>query len=309
VLNEAKRDQWAEWILQRRFGAEAADAGTRAQFMEPLWAVRDAVLDHAEVGPDLAVLDVGCGDGLIGFGGLERGAERVIFADISQDLLETCQEAARSFGLEERSEYIRASADDLSALDDASVDVVTTRSVLIYVDDKPRAFAEFHRVLREGGRISLYEPINRFALTEGWEGRFWVYPADGLAHLAEKVSRVYASLQPPTGAMLNFDERDLLQLAEQAGFFPIELKLAVEIRAPDPQRWDVFLKSSGNPKIPTFAEAMEDALTLKEQARVEAHLKPLVERGEGIWRMAHAYLWATKPQAHNKGLSGLVEPP
>jgi hypothetical protein len=36
-----------------------------------------------------------------------------------------------------------ASAEDLSALPDATVDVVTTRSMLIYVAAKRQAFAEF----------------------------------------------------------------------------------------------------------------------------------------------------------------------
>jgi len=49
-------------------------------------------------------------------------------------------------------------ADDLAAIPDASVDVVTTRSVLIYVRDKRRAFGEFARVLRPGGWISIFEP-------------------------------------------------------------------------------------------------------------------------------------------------------
>jgi SAM-dependent methyltransferase len=43
--------------------------------------------------------------------------------------------------------------------------VVTTRSVLIYVAGKQAAFAEFFRVLRPGGRISFFEPINRFTDT------------------------------------------------------------------------------------------------------------------------------------------------
>ena len=43
---------------------------------------------------------------------------------------------------------------------EASVDVVTTRSVLIYVKDKARAMREFYQVLKPGGRVSLFEPIN-----------------------------------------------------------------------------------------------------------------------------------------------------
>jgi len=49
----------------------------------------------------------------------------------------------------------------LDPIQSESVDVATTRSVLIYVPDKRAAFAALHRVLRLGGRISLFEPINR----------------------------------------------------------------------------------------------------------------------------------------------------
>jgi arsenite methyltransferase len=264
--------------------------------MEGLWSVRDAILENASLKADETLLDVGCGDGLIGFSALERGASRVIFSDISSDLLSACHEIASKRGLEARSQFVEAFATDLSEIARESVDVVTTRSVLIYVEDKARAFEEFFRVLRPGGRVSLYEPINAFARTEGWERRFWLYPADGLAELAEKVSSVYAARQDPEAdPMFDFDERDLVGFAEEAGFFPIELELRIEVRAEHPRPWEVFLHSSGNPKIPTFAEAMEEALSLAERERVASHLRPLVEEGRGLWRMAHAYLWATKP--------------
>jgi arsenite methyltransferase len=44
------------------------------------------------------VLDVGCGDGLIAFGALDRVGEegQVIFSDISQDLLDHCRSLAES---------------------------------------------------------------------------------------------------------------------------------------------------------------------------------------------------------------------
>jgi hypothetical protein len=54
------------------------------------------------------------------------------------------------------------------------------------------------------------------------------------------------------------------------------------------------MNSSGNPKIPTLAEAMDEALTAAERERLVAALRPAVEEGRGEWRMGHAYLWAVK---------------
>ena len=87
---------------------------------------------------------------------------KVIFSDISQPLLDRCRSIAERQGTLDRTAFIRASADDLSPVEDESVDAVTTRSVLIYVDRKDDAFSEFHRVLRSGGRLSIFEPINRY---------------------------------------------------------------------------------------------------------------------------------------------------
>src|SRR2546430_5554708 len=71
----------------------------------------------------------------------------------------------------------------------------------------------------------------------------------------------YAEIQPPSDPMLDFDERDLMRFAEKGGFFPIELELEAEIRAMEPTPLDAFLNRSGNPRIPTIAEAMDQALT------------------------------------------------
>src|SRR5436190_9482634 len=98
---------------------------------EELGPVRDKVLDPAGLAEGETLLDVGCGEGMIGFGALERGAGHVVFSDVSDDLLDFCREAAEALGVSERCSFVKAGAVDLSAVADASVDIVTTRSVLI----------------------------------------------------------------------------------------------------------------------------------------------------------------------------------
>jgi arsenite methyltransferase len=153
-------DRWAEWLLLRRF---AGSEDVRREFMEHLTRVREKVLDNAELASGDVLLDVGCGDGLIAFAGLERGLRTVIGCDISEELLNECHTIAADLGVLDRCRFVQAGAEDLAPIDSASVDVVTTRSVLIYVQDKQRAFEEFFRVLRPGGRISLFEPINHLS--------------------------------------------------------------------------------------------------------------------------------------------------
>jgi arsenite methyltransferase len=285
------RDIWAAWLAQHRHGG---DAEVRREMLEHLGGVRDKVLDRAGFAAGETLLDVGCGEGLIGFGALERGAAHVVFSDVSQNLLDFCRETADALGLSDRCSFVRAPAHELADVADGSVDVVATRSVLIYVVEKEDAFRDFFRVLRLGGRVSLFEPINRFGMHERRQG-FWGYPSDGLHDLAERVERVYEAIQPPTDPMLDFDERDLVRFAEDAGFFPINLELRAEVRWTDPKPWPAFLNSSGNPKIPTIAQAMDEVLTPVEREEFAAHLRPLVEEGRGVWRMATAYLKAVKP--------------
>jgi arsenite methyltransferase len=286
-----KRDIWAEWLAVHRYGG---DPDVRARMLEETREFREGVLDGAALAEGETLLDVGCGEGLIGFGALERGAGHVVFSDISDDLLDFCREAAEAAGVVEQCSFVKSKATDLGPVPDESVDVVTTRSVLIYVRDKAAAFDEFFRVLRPGGRVSLFEPINRFGM-EHWKDGFWGYPSDGLAELGRKVDSVYEEIQPPDDPMLDFDERDLVRLAEDTGFFPVGLELRVYVRSSEPQPWEAFLKSSGNPKIPTIEEAMDRALTAEERDLFAEHLRPLVEEGKGVLRRAHAYLTAVKP--------------
>ena len=291
-------DRWHRWLLDVRFGG---DASAREQdLIELLYPIRDRVLGQAQLRSDDTVLDVGTGDGLIAFGALNRlgPAGQVVFSDISQDLLEHCRRAAEAEGLLDRCRFVQAPADSLEGIADASVDVVTTRSVLIYVKDKAAALREFYRVLRPGGRISLFEPIN-VLMGVHEPGRFSGYDVCPVAELAAKLEALYESIQPPgLDPMVDFDERDLLRHAEHAGFPRISLDLEVTVAAAKQAvPWERFLRISGNPLIPSVGEAMDRTLTPEEITRFTAVLKPLVESGIGQERRAFAYLTAVRQEA------------
>jgi ubiquinone/menaquinone biosynthesis C-methylase UbiE len=276
-----RADPWARWVLRPE------------NELESMHPVRDRVLANAGVGAGDVVLDVGTGSGLIGFGAVPLVGQRgkVVFSDISEELLEHCRQVADDRA---RCEFITCSADDI-ALPSETVDVVTTRSVLIYVKDKASAFREFFRVLRRGGRFSIFEPINRFDYP--WPpDRFLGYDVGTVADLAGKVMSVYDRLQPPDDPMLDFDERDLLRHVEDAGFSDIHLTLEVTVgsRPWAGGPWEAFLRTAGNPCVPPLEEVFEEALTSAERERFCAHLRPLVERSEGEGRLAVAYLRAVK---------------
>ena len=285
------RDKWASWLEERRSGGDPRAA---ERIREDLHPIRDAVLDAARVGAATRLLDVGCGDGLIAFGALERGAAEVVFSDVSRDLLDRCRELADEAGALGRCRFVHAGAEDLGPVARASVDAVTTRSVLIYVEDKARALREFRRVLAPGGRISLFEPINRYFIDV--DRRYpAAYDVGPVEDLAERVTAVYLGINPMAGPMMNFGERDLLDMAETAGFAELHLRLVIDVAPPGPRDWESFVHSSPNPLAPTLDEAMRQALTPPEIDRYVRHFRPLVESGTGTLRRAVAFLTAVSP--------------
>jgi hypothetical protein len=63
-----ERDEWATWLLETRHGG---DSEQLQRMLPVLLEYRDTVLGHADVRAGDVVLDVGCGDGLLGFGTLD----------------------------------------------------------------------------------------------------------------------------------------------------------------------------------------------------------------------------------------------
>jgi arsenite methyltransferase len=294
VSKPSSRDKWAEWVLGC---SHADDAEAKRRSLEFLGPIRDRVLENARIRPGEVVLDVGAGDGLIAFAAMPRVGEsgRVVFCDVSQDLLDHCRNAAQELGVAERAEFVRGAAEDLSPVLDRSVDVVTTRSVLIYVQEKDAAFREFYRVLRPKGRLSILEPINNYFPDDMDD--FWGFDARPVRDLVEKiwVSEGWDASNHPNDPMMNFNERDLLRHAEAAGFAEVHVELVIDVEPGTwVEGWDRLLGTAPNPNARTTEEAIATALTPEEAARFEAHLRPLADAGQGLKRSAFAYLWAVK---------------
>lgn len=289
-------DRWARWMLRDRFGGDTDAAKTR---LGTLLSIRDRILDGAQLSLTDVVLDVGTGDGLVGFGALQRldEAGRVVFSDISPDLLATCRDIAAGTGDLERCEFIEADAADLGPLSDDSVDVVTARSVLIYVADKPAAFDAFARVLAPGGRLSLFEPINR-TMRRLNAGTFYGYDTRDIPELAGKVQAVFDQATPRDSPMLDFDGADLAHMAAHAGF--VEVTAAIEVTLVNeswlgPATWQMLLNARPNPNAPTVGDALDQALTVDEQQIFAENLRPQVEAGHAEWFNVGCYLTAIRP--------------
>jgi arsenite methyltransferase len=288
-------DRWSRWVLGMRTGADPERRARAEAFLGP---IRERVLDAAEIRAGDVVLDVGAGDGLLGFAALDRVGDtgRVVFSDISPALLDYCRGQAAEMGVLDRCGFVHTGLPDLAAVPDTSVDAAVLRSVLIYVDDLAGSLAALHRVLRPGGRLSLFEPVNAVSQPEP-PGRLWSFDVTGMEPLAEKVRAQMRRVCPPDHPLLRFDERRLLDAVERAGFATATLDYTARIGVPSMYRgadWEAFLGVAPNPTMPTYGEILHEALDPEELATLGARLAAELESGSTWTRIATCYLTARR---------------
>ena len=86
--------------------------------------------------------------------------------------------------------------------------------------------------------------------------------------------------------MLNFNERDLMQMCVAAGFVRVRTELHLNVGPVPAMNWDAPMRSSGNPLIPTNGEITGEIFSVEERERFEKHLRPIVSRsGKGFARV------------------------
>ncbi len=285
-------DVWAAWL---RTGRDGGSERMRAENLRRLASVRDRILDRAEILPGDTVLDVGTGQGLLGLAALDRtgDAGHVIFSDVSEPSLDDCRTDVEQRAALDRASFVHASATDLSAIPTASVDVLVERAVLLFVEDRDRAFDEYRRVLRPGGRLSLGEPLNIW-MSADRPGYLWGYDVTEVVDLERKLHEAERAGGAAADDLLcGFDDRDLIAMAHEAGFRRIDAQTDLSL-APPPARddLDVFLDTAPNPLAATTRALIAAALTPAEAERFTAVLGELVRQGRGERRQAMTLLRA-----------------
>jgi len=176
-------------------------------------------------------LEIGAGTGYFSLNLLQAGVVReATCTDISPGMVARLGGNARRLGLQVRT--ARADAESLPFAD-ASFDLVLGHAVLHHLPDLGRAFAEFQRVLRPGGRIAFAGEPSRFGdrlaaipkrsaavVSPLWRGVLRAAPAelpadegDDCDHELERLVDIHA-----------FAPSDLSRHAREAGFIEIAVR-------------------------------------------------------------------------------------
>ncbi len=178
-------------------------------------------------------LEIGAGTGYFSLNLLQAGiVDEATCTDISPGMVSTLGRNAERLGL--RVKAARADAESLPFAD-ASFDLVLGHAVLHHLPNLRRAFSEFHRVLRPGGRIVFAGEPSRLgdriaslpkrgatALAPAWRRLMRAAPAppaaapgspDHVDHALERYVDIHA-----------FEPIDLSRHADRAGFSDIVVR-------------------------------------------------------------------------------------
>jgi len=155
----------------------------------------------ASLHPGQVVLDIGSGAGIDAFYAARRvgRAGKVIGLDMTPSMIERARKSADEAGLGQV-EFRLGNAEAMP-VGSGTVDVILSNCVINLCEDKGKVFEEAHRVLKEGGRLSISDMVSDKPLPMSWRGdpALWA----GCVH----------------GAL---PEQEYLDLVKQAGFTGIK---------------------------------------------------------------------------------------
>ena len=299
---DSQSDVWSDWLQHRR---HADDPEYNQVIREIIERYAERVLDGARLASGMTLADIGTGEGLIAFRAIDRigPSLRVLLTDISNPMLRFAETVAIQREIRHQCTFLQCAAENLKDIDDASVDVVTTRAVLAYVLDKGAALREFHRILKPGGRISIAEPIFQdeayaaLALKKlvdaqppEYQDRFM-----SLLHRCKAAQFPDSEEKIAQSPIANYSERDLVRFVQGSGFTEVHMELHIDVAPSSVTSWDLFLGISPHPLAPSLKVILAEQFTFEERQFFEQILRPTVEAGQSVSIDRIAYLTARKP--------------
>ncbi len=203
-----------------KWGIDFGDIGqdqVRAKLVKALGGTADQTFDEA--------LEIGSGTGYFSLNLMQQGIIGALTAtDISPGMLEQLASTAAGLGLDEVTTVVTEA--EVLPFDDESFDLVLGHAVLHHIPDLDRAFAEFRRVLRPGGRIVFAGEPSRYGdRLAAVPKRTGVLVAPAWRRAVGARERAVAEADQSEGHSLEgevdvhaFAPADLRRLLERAGF-------------------------------------------------------------------------------------------
>jgi tocopherol O-methyltransferase len=121
-------------------------------------SIRDASLNcnrklasGADLGPSSRVLDVGCGVGGFAIWAAKQFGCHVTGITIVPENIASAEQRAKRLGVSDRVTFKLMDMADFR-FEDESFDLITNQETLCYAVNKPKYFADVHRLLKPGGR-------------------------------------------------------------------------------------------------------------------------------------------------------------
>jgi ubiquinone/menaquinone biosynthesis C-methylase UbiE len=219
--------------MGERFESHALDGPYNAHYDRP------AMLEMIGEVDGLDVLDAACGPGIYASELIARGARLRAF-DGSSEMVRLAR-----LRLGDESLVEQASLDERISYDSEEFDVVVCALAIHYAADRGATFAEFHRVLRSGGRcvVSTQHPMSDWLRKGGsyfdvrlesdvfgeWSGRqeirYWQEPLTALCRAATSAGFLIRQLVEPLPAesMLESWPKVYGELSNAPAFITLDL--------------------------------------------------------------------------------------
>ena len=203
---------WTQWLKETRFSYMTEEQ--KSQTLNWLIAVRDLLIQRAEIQKGDKIIDLGCGTGLMGFGVLEKFKDEVeiIFSDKFEDCIRECADFLEKLNTPNNASFLQSDCADIK-LPDNSIDKAFMRSVLVHIVDKQPVISEVYRILKKGGSFNVFEPV----IASNTRYHELVDP-EKIDNYEEFKKVENAFMSDNNNSLVNFDQNTLLEMLEKAGF-------------------------------------------------------------------------------------------